>query len=370
LVSETWFEAFLMNLAFCPDEGCGGLVVAGDEGVDMGDELGDACKGCARERLACEDREPDFDLVEPGSMGRRVVEPDVLMTLQPHVSFGLVRREIVEHHVDFAIPMSGDDLVHEVEELDPSASLVVPADDFAAGQIKGRKERRRAVPRIVVGLARHGAPARQFQVTLRPFERLDRRLFVDGQHDGVVRRRHVEPDDLGRLGNKVGIVAFTPGFAAGKVNLLSAKKPPDILNVDVAQSLGQQRPAPVGVALRRFFIEKRQNARIVPRPVFGLRAPLACLVEARHPSRRIANPPFGRCADRAADRSRDFTRRRAIARHQHDPGALARAVLAFRRTRHTLKVSAFLASQNYPRRFRDALHASLNHDSRIRDSGY
>jgi hypothetical protein len=55
--------------------------------------------------------------------------------------------------------MSGDDLVHEVEELDPSASLVVPAGDFAAGQIKGRKERRRGVPRIVVGLARHGAPA-------------------------------------------------------------------------------------------------------------------------------------------------------------------------------------------------------------------
>jgi hypothetical protein len=42
---------------------------------------------------------------------------------------------------------------------------------------------------------------------LRALERLDGRLFVDGEHDGVVGRGHIEPDNLGRLGREFGIVA-------------------------------------------------------------------------------------------------------------------------------------------------------------------
>src|SRR5260370_5987630 len=137
-----------MNLGFCPDKGSGGLVIAFDECVDVSDELLDADKGLSRERLAGEDREPDLDLVEPRGMGRRVVEPDILVALQPHVPLGLVRREVVEHDMDFALPVSGDDLVHEVEELDATASLVVPSDDFAADKIEGGDERCRAMARI------------------------------------------------------------------------------------------------------------------------------------------------------------------------------------------------------------------------------
>ena len=49
------------------------------------------------------------------------------MTLQPHVALRLVGREIVEHDMDFAIRMSGDDLVHEVEEFDaPPAFVMAP----------------------------------------------------------------------------------------------------------------------------------------------------------------------------------------------------------------------------------------------------
>jgi dimethylglycine dehydrogenase len=40
------------------------------------------------------------------------------------------------------------------------------------------------------------------RTALGAFERLNGRLFVDREHDGVVGRGHVEPDDLGRLGRK------------------------------------------------------------------------------------------------------------------------------------------------------------------------
>jgi hypothetical protein len=62
LVGETWFEALLVDLGFGPDERPGGLIVVGDERVDVGDEFGNAGKGGAGERFCREDREPDFSI--------------------------------------------------------------------------------------------------------------------------------------------------------------------------------------------------------------------------------------------------------------------------------------------------------------------
>ncbi len=44
----------------------------------------------------------------------------------------------------------------------------------------------------------------QLEVALRALECLDRRLLVDREHDGVVWRRQVEPDDVGGLGGDQG----------------------------------------------------------------------------------------------------------------------------------------------------------------------
>src|SRR6476660_8023970 len=71
------FEAFLMDLGFSPDERFGGLVVGGDEGIDVLPELFDGCEGGAVQGLSFEDREPDFHLIEPGSACRREVELNI-----------------------------------------------------------------------------------------------------------------------------------------------------------------------------------------------------------------------------------------------------------------------------------------------------
>ena len=125
-----------MDSAFSPDEGLGGFVVVGDEGLDMGDEFRDALERSSVEGFGGKDREPDFDLVEPGGVRRREAEMHVFVTLQPHVAFGLMGREIVEHDMDFAIRMIGDDLVHEVEEFDAPPTFVMASDDLAAGKIE------------------------------------------------------------------------------------------------------------------------------------------------------------------------------------------------------------------------------------------
>jgi hypothetical protein len=43
---------------------------------------------------------------------------------------------------------------------------------------------------------------------LRAFERPDRRLLVDGEHDGVLGRSHIEPDYFGGLGGESENIAL------------------------------------------------------------------------------------------------------------------------------------------------------------------
>ena len=56
-----------------------------------------------RQRLAAEDAEPYFHLIEPRGVGGDVVEADVLVLLQPAVAFGLVGIEIIENDMDLLV---------------------------------------------------------------------------------------------------------------------------------------------------------------------------------------------------------------------------------------------------------------------------
>ncbi len=49
------------------------------------------------------------------------------------------------------------------------------------------------------------------------------RQIKDGEHDGVVRRGQVEPDDVGRLGGEFGTVADAPGLVSREVDLVRAQ---------------------------------------------------------------------------------------------------------------------------------------------------
>jgi hypothetical protein len=81
--------------------------------------------------------------------------------------------EIVEHDVDLALRICGDDPVHEIEEFDAPASLVVAAEDLAAADVQRGEQRGRSMPLVVMRLPGERAPVGQLQVALSPFERLD-----------------------------------------------------------------------------------------------------------------------------------------------------------------------------------------------------
>ena len=66
--------------------------------------------------------------------------------------------------------IGGDDMVHEVEELDPPAPLLMRCGHFARSHVEGGEQRRSAVAHVVVAVAGQRPTVRQLQVALRPLQ--------------------------------------------------------------------------------------------------------------------------------------------------------------------------------------------------------
>jgi hypothetical protein len=64
------------------------------------------------------------------------MEMDLLVPRQPAVILGLVSIEIVQDHMDLAASMIGNQAVHQIEELDTPAALIMAGLDQASGNIE------------------------------------------------------------------------------------------------------------------------------------------------------------------------------------------------------------------------------------------
>src|SRR5215831_319694 len=108
-----------------PLKGVSGFIIGLDEGIDLIANLAWRGETRAGQSFGGENGEPYLDLIEPGGMGRRKMEMDVLVPRQPAVVFGLVGIEIVQNHMDLPAGMVGNQAVHEIQELDAPAALLV-----------------------------------------------------------------------------------------------------------------------------------------------------------------------------------------------------------------------------------------------------
>jgi len=66
--------------------------------------------------------------------------------------------------MDFAPGIGGNDPVHEIAEFDTPASLVVAADDLAAGDVQRGEQRHGPMPLIVMRLTGHRPSVEQLQI--------------------------------------------------------------------------------------------------------------------------------------------------------------------------------------------------------------
>jgi hypothetical protein len=70
---------------------------------------------------------------------------------QPTVLLGFVGVERVQDDVNFAVPMFGHDIVHEIQERSSPTSGIMPHLHLAGGDLQGCKQSARAVTLVAVG---------------------------------------------------------------------------------------------------------------------------------------------------------------------------------------------------------------------------
>src|SRR5271167_1615290 len=104
------------------------------------------------------------------------------MSLQPTIFFGLVSVQVVQYHVDLATRVSGDDLVHKIQELAAATTAIVAGFHLSRDDVQGREQGRGSMPRIPVAEAVHRLSIRQTNPALGPLQGLDRGLLIHRQN--------------------------------------------------------------------------------------------------------------------------------------------------------------------------------------------
>src|SRR5215475_11919823 len=135
------------------------------------------------------------------------MEVDLWVLLQPTVAL-LMGVEIIEDGVQLAIWEGGNHAVHEAEELDTPPALGMLGNDLSGGDVERGKQRRGAVPLVIMALTGQGAPVRELQVALRPLQSLDRRLLIDTEDNRLGRGVDIEADHVGRFRREIGVIAL------------------------------------------------------------------------------------------------------------------------------------------------------------------
>jgi hypothetical protein len=181
---------------------------------------------------------------------------------------------------------------HEAEELDTAPALGMLGNDLSGGDVGRGKQRRGAMPLVIMALAGQGASVRELQIALRPLQRLDRRLLIDAENHRLGRRVDIKTDHVGRFGRERRIIALAPGLARRQIDMVLAQKPPNILNINVLQCFASQQTRPARVARGRWLFQKRQNPPVRHPAVDRLLAPPRAILQSNNSMIGKAMPPF------------------------------------------------------------------------------
>src|SRR5579862_3075069 len=255
--------------------------------------------------------------------------------------------EVVQDDVKLAARKGRNDAVHEAEKFDATPAPGMRGKDLSGGNLECGKQRRRAVALVIVALAGERPPVGEFQIALRPFQRLNGRLLIDAENNRPGRRFHIKADDVGSFLRKIRVVAFAPGFARRQIDLVVTQATPDILDVDIAQCPGQKRPCPAPEPRRWRLVQQLQYPFVRRRRVERLFARTWLILQPRKPMIGVAMPPTADNPRLNANLFGNRPRTPALRSQQNNPRALQVALHRPRRTATSFQLLAIATPQSH-----------------------
>src|SRR5215469_2150863 len=197
--------------------------------------------------------------IEPRRIGRSEVKLDARVAGEELANqLGFVGGEIVEDDVNL-LPTRAQryDLFEEGDEV--AAGVAGTGFSMHASRLGVQRgiERKRAMA-IVLEAVTFGASGRKWQNRVQPVQSLNRGLFIDAEHGGVLRRPQIQADNVGRLAFEVGIVAGQVTLQAVRFETGFLPHPMDGVFAD-AQGRRQFAAAPMGGTVAGFLACSRKN---------------------------------------------------------------------------------------------------------------
>ena len=128
----------MVNILISPVEGCGGLVVLLDVTKELSRQVRFGGEDSSSNDSTLNFGKPDFDLVEPTRIGRRVVEPNCRIGVQElKNTLGFVRAQVVDHDMNFSASwLAGHDRAQKVDKFDAGVPVGGLPDDVAGASIQ------------------------------------------------------------------------------------------------------------------------------------------------------------------------------------------------------------------------------------------
>jgi hypothetical protein len=180
-----------------------------DETNDRGFERLRVVEAAVAQDPALQDGEPDFDLVEPRGMQRRVNEAEAAAVPSVELAPPAVPPVVVDVEVvpdDDHAPLGGAACknFHEPQERGCIAMKDHLAEHLARAHVERAEQGARAMTNVLEFIAQ--AAVRRDVRRVHPREHLHG-LLIDAKHVDVFRRVEVEPADAPDLGPEVGVWA-------------------------------------------------------------------------------------------------------------------------------------------------------------------
>ena len=314
----------MSGIAIGPLERFGVGIVGTDVAHDLSFEIVSRLEDAAGDQVTLDLRKPDFDLVEPGRVGRCVMDGDVWMLGQKRDdTLGLMGRKVVHDDVNFlAGRLGGHHVGQKGNKLRAGVTGGGFSDHLAGAHVKGGVERESAVTVVFEAVAL-GTTGRKRQDRVEPIQGLNGAFFIDRENRRVHWRVELKSDDIGRLGLKVRIVA---GHISPEAMGLKTGLAPDLRDVRLGRSQlsGQTAGAPLGGSPTGFAVQSK-----VDDPCFellaarrGLTAPMPA-VESRQSILAETLPPQTYGIDTAALAGADRPQRKPTTEIENDASPAA-----------------------------------------------
>ena len=128
----------MVNILISPAEGCRGFVVLLDVTKELSRQVSFGSEDSSINDRALNFRKPDFNLVEPTRIGRRVMEPNCRIGIEElKNALGFVRAQVVGHDMNFFTSrLAGHDRAQKVDKFGAGVPVGGLPDDVAGASIK------------------------------------------------------------------------------------------------------------------------------------------------------------------------------------------------------------------------------------------